>query len=78
LAAAAKFTITLSGTMFLLPFFRILEDGFCHRYNNDKSADFLDEMQCKDPEIQKNLAYFLGWYGLVNAIFSESLLTLGA
>jgi len=71
LAAVCKFVITLSGMMFLLPFFRILEDGFCHRYYNDKSSDFLDEKECKNKEIQKQLAYFVGWFGLVNAVFGK-------
>jgi hypothetical protein len=71
LAAVCKFTITLCGTMFMLPFFRILEDGFCHRYYGDWSPGFLDEKKCKERDIQRALAYFIGWFGLVNAVFGQ-------
>ena len=71
LAALFKFVIVISGTLIMLPFFRILEDAFCHRYFNDTSPGFLDEKKCKDDGVQKNLAYFFGFFTVVNGIIGE-------
>jgi hypothetical protein len=74
LTALFKFLIVISGTLIMLPFFRILEDVFCHRHFNDTSPGFLDERKCKDDGVQKNLAYFFGWFTLVNGIVGEYFL----
>lgn len=63
-----KFSIVLSGTLIMLPFFRILEDLFCHQYFNDTTPGFLDEKKCKEDGVQQSLAYFFGWLTVVNSV----------
>lgn len=75
-ATLTKFCIVLSGTMAMLPFFRVFEDALCHQHLNDTSPGFLDEKMCKGDEVQKSLAYFFGWFAFVNAIVGKELHTL--
>lgn len=71
LAAVIKFAVTLSGMMVLLPFLRVLEDVFCHRHFGDTSVGFIEEQQCKVPEVQKALAFLMGWLMLVTGLVGE-------
>jgi len=73
LVAIVKFCIVCSGMMMLLPIYRLLEDAMCHVYYKDDTDDLIDEMKCKEDEVQAQLAYLLGWSGLANSITSESL-----
>ena len=63
-------TIVLTGLMIMMPMYRLIEDTLCHAHFKDDSPDIIDEMKCKTDEVQSDLAYMLGWFGLVNAIFS--------
>ena len=71
LATALKFAMTLSGMMVMLPFLRVLEDVFCHRHFGDTSPGFIDEKECKVPEVQNNLAFLMGWLMLVTGVVGE-------
>ncbi|OAA75716.1 Major facilitator superfamily transporter [Akanthomyces lecanii RCEF 1005] len=68
LVAFAKFCIVCSGLMLMVPLFRLIEDAICHGVFDDTTPDLLDEMKCKDDEVQRRLATFLGWSGLVGSI----------
>lgn len=71
LASVIKFAVMLSGAMVLLPFFRVLEDAFCHRHFGDTSPGFIEEQRCKVPEVQKDLAFLMGWLMLVTGLVGE-------
>lgn len=71
LATGIKFAVTLSGTMVMLPFLRVLEDLFCHRHFGDSSPGFIEENKCKVPEVQQGLAFLMGWLMLVTAVVGE-------
>ncbi|MBE3046132.1 hypothetical protein IMZ48_27060 [Candidatus Bathyarchaeota archaeon] len=73
LATGIKFAVVLSGMMVMLPFFRVLEDAFCHRHFGDTSPGFIEEKKCKVPEVQQDLAYLMGWLMLVTAVVGEWL-----
>ena len=73
LATGIKFAVVLSGMMIMLPFFRVLEDAFCHRHFGDTSPGFIEEKRCKVPEVQQDLAYLMGWLMLVTAVVGEWL-----
>jgi MFS transporter, PCFT/HCP family, solute carrier family 46 (folate transporter), member 1 len=68
LASTVKFLMTLSGTMVMLPIFRLMEDAFCHKYYDDESRDIIDEKKCKVDEIQKEMAYLFGFFALLNSV----------
>ena len=71
LASVVKFGVMVCGTMTMLPFFRVLEDVFCHRHFKDTSPGFIEEKKCKVSEVQQSLAYFMGWLMLMLALVSE-------
>lgn len=71
LASVVKFGVMVCGTMSMLPFFRVLEDVFCHRHFEDSSPGFIEEKKCKVSEVQQSLAYFMGWLMLVMALVGE-------
>lgn len=71
LATTIKFAVTLSGMMVILPFFRLLEDAFCHRHFGDTSPGFIEEKECKVPEVQKDLVFLMGWLMLVTGLVGE-------
>lgn len=71
LASLVKFAVVLSGMMIMLPLFRVLEDGFCHRHFGDTSPGFIEEKKCKVPEVQQGLAYLMGWILVVTAVIGE-------
>lgn len=75
-AAIAKFFIVTTGLMIMMPMYRLIEDTLCHAHFKDDSLDIIDEMKCKTDEVQTDLAYMLGWFGLVNAIFSAFTLRI--
>ncbi|KAF1735228.1 hypothetical protein CRV24_004150 [Beauveria bassiana] len=68
LVSFAKFCIVCSGLMLMVPMFRLIEDAICHGVLDDASPGLLDEMTCKDDDVQARLATFMGWSGLVNSI----------
>ncbi|OAQ97610.1 hypothetical protein LLEC1_04226 [Akanthomyces lecanii] len=68
LVAFSKFCIVCSGMMLMVPLFRLIEDAICHGVFADTTPGLLDEMKCKDDEVQRRLATFLGWSGLVGSI----------
>ncbi|KAM3502683.1 hypothetical protein MY10362_004687 [Beauveria mimosiformis] len=68
LVSFAKFCIVCSGLMLMVPMFRLIEDAICHGVLDDASPGLLDEMKCKDDDVQARLATFMGWSGLVNSI----------
>lgn len=74
MAAVAKFAIVTSGLMMMMPLYRLIEDAICHVHYEDDSADLIEEMKCKVDEVQTPLAFMLGWFGLLHAVMSESLL----
>lgn len=74
LASFAKFCVSCTGTMLIVPLFRLIEDTLCHAHFEDDSGGLLDEMKCKEDAVQARLATLLGWTGLANAIFSEYML----
>jgi MFS transporter, PCFT/HCP family, solute carrier family 46 (folate transporter), member 1 len=76
MAAIAKFVIVASGLMMMMPLYRLIEDAICHVHYEDDSVDLIEEMKCKVDDVQKPLAYLLGWLGLIGAITSEFLLPL--
>jgi hypothetical protein len=73
LVTIVKFCIVCSGMMMLLPLYRLLEDAMCHIYYKDDTDGLIDEMKCKEDEVQARLAYLLGWSGLANSVTSEFL-----
>lgn len=72
LATIVKFAITLTGTMVMLPVFRVLEDVFCRRHFQDTSPGFIEEKRCKVAEVQQDLAYLMGWLMVVTGLVGES------
>src|SRR5687767_10506324 len=74
LIALIKFGVTLSGMMIIIPIYRLIEDALCHVYYQDDTSGIIEELQCKVDEVQSNLAFLIGWLGLVTSIMS--MLTL--
>ena len=66
--ALLKFILTCSGSMILLPIFRLLEDAFCHEFYGDDSPGMIDERKCKVDEVQRRLAYLGGWVAMMSAV----------
>lgn len=74
-AAIAKFFMIATGLMLMMPMYRLIEDSLCHTHLNDDSVGIIDEMKCKTDEVQSDLAWMLGWFGLVNSVFSMLFFT---
>lgn len=66
--ALIKFACVASGMMLLLPFYRLMEDMFCHTYYQDESSRIIEEMECKVDKVQSDLATLNGWMGLLNSV----------
>ena len=71
LISVIKFFVVMSGTLLLIPLYRIIEDTLCHVHFQDNSDDIIDEMKCKTDEVQATLAYMTGWFGLLGAVVSK-------
>lgn len=75
LVAAIKFLIVMSGMLLVLPYARLIEDAFCHVYYKDDSQDIIEEMKCKEDEIQTRMGYLFGWIGLCSSVIGKQLQT---
>ena len=62
-----KFAVVMSGMIIMMPVYRLIEDVFCHRHYEDDSPGLIEEMKCKTDDIQSELAFFIGWSGLLTA-----------
>lgn len=60
------FSMTLSGTISLIPLGRLIEDVICRKFYD--TLDPVDEDQCKVDEVQTKLAWLGGGYIFINSI----------
>ena len=68
LLALLMFSVALSGLLFLVPMFRLMEDAICHVHYEKELSEPIEEKLCKVDEVQKYLAYLGGWSALLNSI----------